>query len=169
MNKIFKISFLLLAFVCLMSTAADAQKFGYLNSQAILADMPEVKEMQSNLEALQKQLQKQGQAMVADYKKQEQQAVEQKELGKLSPVDEQTLLENLQKKQEEILKFEKEMQQKLAEKEQKLLEPILERVNNAISDVAKENQMQMIFEQGVLLYADETQDVSNLVKAKLGI
>ncbi len=166
MNKIIKISFLLLAFVCLMSSA-QAQKFGYLNSQAILAEMPEVKEMQSNLEALQKQLQKQGQTMVETYKKEEQDAVRKKEQGLMSPIQEQELLEALQAKQGEILSFEKDMQQKLAEKEQKLLKPILDKVNTAISDVAKEKGFQMIFEQGVLLYADETQDVSDLVKAKL--
>ena len=35
-----------------------AQKFGYLNSQAILAELPEVKQSEAELEALQKQLQK---------------------------------------------------------------------------------------------------------------
>ena len=36
----------------------SAQKFGYLNSQAILAELPEVKQSEAELEALQKQLQK---------------------------------------------------------------------------------------------------------------
>lgn len=49
----------------------SAQKFGYLNSQAILAELPEVKQSEAELEALQKQLQKKGQTMLetlqADY------------------------------------------------------------------------------------------------------
>lgn len=168
MKKILKISLMMIALVCVMTTA-QAQKFGYLNSQAILAEMSEVKEMQSNLQTLQTQLQKQGQGMVENYKKQEEDAMRKKESGQLAPIDEQNLLETLQKKQEEILNFEKEMQTKLAEKEQKLLEPILAKVNTAIKDVASENGLDMIFEQGVLLFATESTDVSSLVKAKLGI
>ena len=41
-----------------LMNAAQAQKFGYVNSQEILAGMAEVKQADANLEALQKQLQK---------------------------------------------------------------------------------------------------------------
>ena len=168
MKRIIKISLMMVAFLSIMATA-HAQKFGYLNSQLILSEMPAVKEMQSNLQALQTQLQKQGQGMVENYKKEEEAAVRRKKQGELAPIEEQKLMESLQKKQEEILAFEKEMQQKLADKEQKLLEPILNKINTAIKDVASENGYDMIFEQGVLLFATEGTDVSAMVKSKLGI
>jgi len=168
MKRIIKTSLMMVAFLSIMATA-QAQKFGYLNSQLILSEMPAVKEMQSNLQALQTQLQKQGQGMVENYKKEEEAAVRKKKQGALAPVDEQKLMESLQKKQEEILAFEKEMQQKLADKEQKLLEPILNKINTAIKDVASENGFDMIFEQGVLLFATESTDVSVMVKSKLGL
>ena len=63
MKRIVTISCLLLMVIGAMSTV-QAQKFGYVNSTAILAEMPEVKQMEANLEALQKQLQKKGQSMV---------------------------------------------------------------------------------------------------------
>ncbi|MEL6864326.1 MAG: OmpH family outer membrane protein [Bacteroidota bacterium] len=170
MKKFVQIGILLIAFVG-MSTVMQAQKFGYMNSQAILAEMAEVKQMQANLQALSTQLQKKGQGMVEAYRKQEEEAVGKKERGELSPLDEENLLKDLQVKQEEILAFEKDMQSQLAKKEQTLLEPILERINKAIEAVAAENGFQMIFDAsaGILLYADETSDVSNLVKSKLGI
>ncbi|NJL77546.1 MAG: OmpH family outer membrane protein [Saprospiraceae bacterium] len=47
---------------CMLSLAfvasAQAQKFGYINSAALLAEMPKVKQADSNIEAYQKQLEK---------------------------------------------------------------------------------------------------------------
>ena len=170
MRNSIKFSLLLIAFLTL-TFSVQAQKFGYVNSQLILSEMTEVKQMQANLEALKKQLQKKGQAMLTSYQQQEQEAVQKKERGELAPKEEQTLLEDLQKKQQEILKFEQDMQKQLLEKEQKLLEPILEKVNTAIKNVAIEDGYTMIFDAsaGVLLYAEEDQDLSAKIKTKLGI
>jgi outer membrane protein len=51
------------------------------------------------------------------------------------------------------------------------MQPILDKVNEAIQSVAKEQGFHYIFDanSGVILYADESTDVTNLVKAKLGI
>ena len=151
----------------LMTVAAQAQKFGYLNSQAILANMPEVKEMNSNLKVLGEQLQKKGKQMYEEYQK-ELAAAQQKEAqGELAPIDKEKISKKLEEKQNEILAYEKDMQKQLAEKEQKLIEPILEKINSAIEAVAKEKGLTMVFEQGVLLYADESMNINDEVKAKL--
>ena len=151
----------------LMTFAAQAQKFGYLNSQAILANMPEVKEMNSNLKVLGEQLQKKGKQMYEEYQK-ELAAAQQKEAqGELAPIDKEKISKKLEEKQNEILAYEKDMQKQLAEKEQKLIEPILEKINSAIEAVAKEKGLTMVFEQGVLLYADESMNINDEVKAKL--
>ena len=168
MKKLIQITALLALFF-LTASGVQAQKFGYINSAAVLSELPEVKQMRSSLEGLQTQLQKKGQQMLTDYQKREQDAVQKQQTGNMSPAEEKTVMEELQKKQQEILKFEQEMQQKLGTKEQELLAPILEKVNNAIQAVAKENGFQFIFDtgSGVLLYADESQDVTDMVKAKL--
>lgn len=151
----------------LMTVAAQAQKFGYLNSQAILANMPEVKEMNSNLKVLGEQLQKKGKQMYDEYQK-ELTAAQQKEAqGELAPIDKEKISKKLEEKQNEILAYEKDMQKQLAEKEQKLIEPILEKINAAIEAVAKDEGLTMVFEQGVLLYADESMNINDKVKAKL--
>ena len=170
MNKLTRIVGLLT--LCLgMAIGAQAQKFGYINSQLLLSEMAEVKDMNANLETLQTQLKKKGQAMLTSYQNEEQAAVNKQKRGELSPVEEKTVMENLQKKQKEIVDFEKDMQDKIMQKQQSLLEPILEKVNKAISDVSKENGFQMIFDasSGILLYAEDAQDVTALVKAKLGL
>ena len=100
---------ILLAAVVLMGVMGgntlSAQKFGYLNSQAILAELPEVKQSEAELEALQKQLQKKGQTMLetlqADYQ------VMQKKVdsGELSPKMQEEEGKKLQVREEELNKF----------------------------------------------------------------
>lgn len=163
-----KLSLLVVALLGTMSVM-HAQKFGYLNSAEIMATMPAVKQADANLEALQKQLQKKGQSMVealqADYGK-----VQAKvESGELSPQQQQTEASRLEAKQAEIVKFEQDMVETLQNKRNDLLKPIYDKINQAIQDVAKENGYQFIFDQGVLLYAEDAADVSKLVKAKLGM
>ncbi len=167
--KYFVKTLALLVFALCIGTSVQAQKFGYVNSAAILSQLSDVKEAEASLEALQKQLQKKGQGMVEALQK-EYTAVQQKvERGELSPKQQEEAAAALKAKEEEIGKFEQDMAKQLQDKRTELLEPIYDKVNTAIADVAKENSFQLIFDQGVLLYAEATQDVSALVKAKLGI
>ncbi len=159
----------LLVALLFFSMGASAQKYGYLNSAAILADMPEVKQMQSNLQALQTQLQKKGQQMLQEYQQKEQDAIARKERGELSPKEEEQMLAELQKMQQDIMNFQQEMQRTLAEKEQELMKPIYDKIQKAIKEVAEEQGYTMIFDAAALLYADEAADVSALVRAKLGM
>lgn len=170
MNKIMKISLLLFAFVA-FTASVQAQKFGYINSQLIMSEMPQVKEMNANLESLQKVLQKKGQDMVKNLKSDFQAVQVKVERGELSPQQQETEAKRLEDEQKKIGEFEQDMQKQLAEKQQKLMTPILEKVNKAIEDVAKENGYTMIFDSsaGVLLYAEEEADLSTQVKVKLGL
>ncbi len=61
------------------------------------------------------------------------------------------------------------MEKQLGEKQAEGMKPILEKVNTAIEAVAKEGGFQYIFDTqaGVILYADESADVTSLVKAKI--
>lgn len=168
MKRILKLSTLIIAMVGMVS-AVQAQKFGYVNSQEILASMPDVKQADANLEALQKQLQKKGQGMVEQLQK-DYAAIQQKiERGELSPKQQEEEGKKLETRQQEIAKFEQEMVNQIQEKRATELKPISDKINKAISDVAKENGFQFIFDQGILLYAESAQDVSSLVKGKLGI
>ncbi|MBX2872129.1 MAG: OmpH family outer membrane protein [Saprospiraceae bacterium] len=168
MKRILKLSTLIIAMVAMVS-AVQAQKFGYVNSQEILAGMAEVKQADANLEALQKQLQKKGQGMVEQLQK-DYLAIQQKvERGELSPKQQEEEGQKLEARQQEIAKFEQDMVNQIQTKRASELKPISDKINKAIADVAKENGFQFIFDQGILLYAESAQDVSSLVKAKLGM
>lgn len=168
MKRILKISSLFLLFFALASQV-QAQKFGYINSAEILANFPEVKQAEANLEALQKQLTKKCQGMVETLQK-DYTAIQQKvERGELSPVQQEQEAKKLQEEQARIAKFEQDMVKQIQDKREELLKPIYEKVNQAIETVAKEGGYQFIFDKGVLLYFDEGMDVSAKVKAKLGM
>ena len=79
--------------------------------------------------------------------------------------------EKLKKEEEEIGKLEQEMAQKVQEKKQTTLQPILDKVNKAIQEVAKEQGLAYVFDAtaGMLLYADDKLDVSGAVRTKLGL
>jgi outer membrane protein len=157
--------------VALVSAQAQA-KFGFTNSGAILSQMPEVKSAETDIETFGKQLQKQGQTMVEALQNKYQDLAKREKAGELSPKqlnDEQTRLKT---DEEAIGKFEQDMQTKVLEKRELKLQPILDKVNKAIADVAKENGYSYIFDasnSAVILYADESTDVTKLVKTKLGI
>ena len=168
MKKVLKIGILLVAIAC-FSFSAEAQKYGYIDSNALIETMPAVKQMQPELEALQKQLNKKREQMYLEYKEKGEATSKKQAEGLLSPLELETVQKELAAQEQTIVKYEQEMQQKLVAKEQELLNPILELVQNAIQDVAKENGYTMIFNAAVLLYADEAQNVSTLVKAKLGL
>ena len=168
MKRIIQLAFV--AFLLVAATAtATAQKFGYVNSTEILAELPAMKAAESNLEGLQKQLQKKGQAMVQSFQTDYQALQAEAQQGTMSPKQQQEAAAKLQTREEEIGQFEQTMMADLQKKRAELLEPIYTEINEAIEAVAKENGYQFIFDQQVLLYGEESQDVSALVKAKLGI
>ncbi len=73
--------------------------------------------------------------------------------------------------EEKIGKYEQEVMDQLAKKREELFKPIFDRFNKAMSDVAKEKGFMLVFDTNtqVVLYADESLDVTKDVKTKLGI
>ena len=164
---------LILALTGLLYFTAGAQKVGYVDSATLLESMPKVKEAESNLETLSKQLQAKGQKMMQDFQTKYQDLERRAQAGDIAPKDQEAQVALLKEEENKILQFEQEMQSQLAAKRDELLAPILEEIKSAISAVAKENGYSYIFDGspgvGVLLYADETTNVTALVKGKLGI
>ena len=173
MKKITKL-FILMLVVAGTTFTAEAQKFGYLNSAEILSGMTEVKQADSSMEALQKQLQKKGQQMVQAYQTKLQSLQQKEQAGELSPKQIEDEAAKLKAEEEKIGKFQRDMENQILEKRNTLLQPIFDKVNGAIKDVAKENGYNYIFDKNAqngstILYADESQDVTALVKSKLGL
>lgn len=159
----------LIIFAVLCTVALQAQKFGYVNSQALMAELPKVKQADSDMEAYQKQLQKKGQDMVTAFQTKVQDFQKRVEAGGVAPKLQEEEEKKLEEERQKILAYEQEMSQLLQAKRDTLLKPILDEFNAAIKAVATEGGFTYIFDQGILLYQDASLDVAPLVKKKLGI
>ena len=169
MKKLMKIGTLAVALFAFAFTAQAQQQFGYVDAQAILSDLPSVKQAEANLEALQAQLEKRLQASIETFQKDVQAFQQKVERGELAPIQQQQEQAKLETRQMELAQEEQGMVQQIQEKRNELLEPIYDSLNNAIAEVAKEKGFTFIFDKQVLLYSEESQDVSEAVKAKINI
>jgi len=151
------------------TVTVQAQKFGYINTAAILSEMPKVKQAEVSINNFQTQLQKKGQEKLTAFQQKLQTIQGDVEAGRLSPVQQQEKQKELEAERNELGQFEQDMMNQIQEKRNKTLQPIYDELNTAIKAVATENGFQMIFDQAVLLYSEESADVSALVKSKLGI
>jgi outer membrane protein len=145
-----------------------AQKFGHINSQDLLALMPEMRDAETKLEALGKEMESSLQSMSAEYqgkvaKYQAAQATfseTQRELKESEINDLGTRIQN----------FQVSAEQRVAKKRQEWFQPILDKAKDAIEIVGKENGFTYIFDSsvGVTLY-EGGEDVIQIVKKKLNL
>ena len=162
---------LIAALSMVTSLTAQAQKYAHVNSGNLLEMLPEVKNADAQLIKLQEKLVTERDQRVAAFQEKYQKEMQAFNSGDLSPKEQQEQEAALRKEQEEISKFEQGLQNQVVQKRQELLGPILEKVDEAIQAVAKEKGYTMVFDtaQGGLLFAADTEDISALVKAKLGL
>lgn len=168
-------SMLFAAMLWLCTATLSAQtappKYGHMNLGNLLEELPDTKKADEELkkftEAFATKDDSLTKAFTADYTKLEQEY----NAGLLTPVQAQQRQAELQKRQEDIQKFEQDAQKQIAARREELLKPILTRVDEAVRTVAKENGYAMIFDTstGVMLFAADTEDVTPLVKKKLGL
>ena len=139
-----------------------AQKFGHLDSQALLQSLPEATAVQSKLEAKGKEYQKQLEDMQAELQRQAQ--AYDKTKSTMNATKQAETEKNLQDMYNKI-------QKAFNEEQQKQLGPVLEKVRNAIAAVAKAGNYVYIMEKaaGQPLYINEalSKDVTAEVKAQL--
>ena len=119
-----------------MTLSISAQKFGYVNTQELLSQLPEVKEANANIENLKTQLQKKGQNMITALQNKYQDL--ERRQNELSPKQLETEAAAIRAEEQKIGEFEQSSQQKIIMKSEELLKPIQEKVQVAIYNVAKE-------------------------------
>jgi outer membrane protein len=160
---------LFLACGLMIGNYAMAQKFGYIDSRELLSAMPEKIKADSSIQLYAKSFQDQLQTMGKEYEKklQEYQAQEKTMTDAVKEVK----VKEIQDLQNRIETTNQSAQEKVEKKRQDLFTPILEKADKAIKEVAKEKAYSYVFDasSGALLFANETDNILALVKAKLGI
>ena len=158
------------AMVLAAATNISAQKIGYVNRSALLADIPAVKQANANLEVLQKQLQKKYEDMITEFRTRYEDLQRKEQQGELSPKQLEDEGQKLRDEEVKIQQYQQEMQTQLSQKQESLLLPILEDLNAKVAEVAKELGYNYIIDDsaGILLYKEDSNDVTAMVKKKLG-
>ena len=149
-----------------------AQNYGCVNRVEVLSAMPETMQANIALAKLRQAYQEQGEEMVAVLQA-EYNRIQKLISGESSfpkgAMDKEVKI--LKAKENEIHMFEEEMKLALQDRKTDLFKPMQEKLNAAISEVAKENGMDVIFDQGaeLVLYAEQGADITSMVKSKLGL
>jgi outer membrane protein len=149
------------------------QKIGYADWEYIFSQMPEFKQIDSQLKTHGTQLEAQLKAKYTEYDTK----LKAYQAGAATMIDavrkdKETELTQLQ---ENMNKFQQDAQTSLQKKQTDLMEPVYAKVGKAIEEVAKENAYSFIISPQVvgggdiLLYSDEKFNISVLVLKKMGI
>ena len=151
----------------LTCTTTFAQKYGHVNSQEIFAAMPGADSLQIKLKYFEAELTDIYTGMVSEFQSKKEKF--DQEAGTMSTTVRQYREKELVDLQQRIMEFQEGVQSDMQEKQLELMQPFQDRILKAIEDVAKENGYAYIFDTQVLLYSEGGDDVSGLVKKKLGI
>ena len=164
-------SLLLVATLFALTAVGTAQKVGHMNLGNLLAGMPEAGRADSTLVLYQKQESMKGDTLAKLFQAEYKVFVEAYNAGTLSTIQAQKRQEDLQKKQDVLKAYAQEVDQKVEILRKQLLQPILLKIDDAIRLVGKENNFSVIFDtsNGAMLFAQESEDVTPLVKKKLDI
>ena len=132
MKKTIKLT---LAVVFVMgATSLFAQKFGRINTQEVISVMPEMKEMQTNIEAYSKDLQESMENIVVEYNNKYQEF--NKNFSTMSDAVRQLKEKELNDLIQRRNDFEQVAQQDLQKRYNELLAPIIDKAKAAIDKVA---------------------------------
>jgi outer membrane protein len=153
-------------------TPTASTKIGYADVDYVISQLPEAKQIDTELKSTQAQLKNQidtksqeFQTKLADY---------QKNLSTMLDAVRANTERELTQLQENLQKLQQDAQSTIQNKTSQLLDPVYKKVGKAIEEVAKENGFTFILNQqiqglDVILYGDEKMDISDLVLKKLGV
>ena len=153
-------------------TATASSKIGFADVDYIFSQMPEAKQIETELNSTQAQLKNQIDTKVQEFQKKL--GDYQANLNTMLDAVRQNTERELTMLQENLQKLQQDAQTTIDNKRNQLMEPVYKKVGKAIEDVAKENGYTFILNQqigglDVILYGDEKNDVSDLVLKKLGV
>ena len=155
---------ILMAMPCLVF----AQKLGYINTQDVFMQMPEVTIAQQKLDSIGKAYENDIATMREEFARKYKEYQDQQ--NTLSESLRQMKEQELMQMQERTQTFIQNVQQEYELKQQELLAPIHEKLANAIKKVGEEKGFTYIFDATQIQYiSPDAVNVEKDVKAKLGI
>ncbi|MCM1035433.1 MAG: OmpH family outer membrane protein [Paludibacter sp.] len=146
----------------------SAQKFGYLNTQELFTQMPELNQVKLRLDTLQNQYENQLAGMQEEFNKKV--ADFQTNQANLTDGVKEFRQQELAEMEQRIQLFYQTAQQDIQKKQQEYLAPLHEKMTKAINEVGEVNGFTYIFDSAASVYiGNDAVNVMSLVKAELGI
>ena len=161
--------FTMFALLAVLGTATTfAQKFGHLDAQAVLLELPERADAQATIEGA--AAEDEGEIARMQQDLETKYAEYQAKVSTWPDAIRQQKEVELQRMDQDLQQLGMTIQNELAQMEQQLLSPMIDRGRKAIEEVGAEQGFTYIFDTstGVTLY-NGGQDVTDLVKTKLGM
>jgi len=149
-------------------TKVDPLKIGHINSNEILALLPDVKAADAQLQRYAKQLDDEIKRQYGEYQQKYTALMSDTTLPK-SVMDAKA--QELASLESNITQLQQSSQDQMLKKKDELYQPILAKIDRAIQSVAKEQHYTYIIDAstGALVYGVDTYDITPYVKKKLGI
>ena len=154
----------------IVATSLFAQNnFGYINTDLIVTEMKETKEVGNKLRTIGESYDEEFKELYSEYdtkrKKYESESTLKTETINRSRAQELSGME------ERMQEFRQNASQELQNKQNELMAPVIAKMNKAISEVAKENGIDFVFDtaQRNLAYSNDKYNLLKKVKKKLGI
>lgn len=172
MNKIYLLLLLLTGYGLQAQNPQPQNRVGYASLDYIISQLPETKELESQLQASQSQLrsqiQEKSQAVQKQYSDFNQNA------NTMVDTVRARKQQDLEQAISDLEQMQQDAQNTLQNQRKLFMAPIYLKVNRAIADVAKENGFEIILTDRIsnydfLLFHQEQMDISNLVLQKFGI
>ena len=158
-------------FVCGVSLNSQAQKFGHIDFEELIAAMPEKAEAQKTLEKEYNEMKGIIESMSVEFNKK--MLAAQQSYDTLSKASQQLLEQELQDMQNRIMQYQQNAETQLNQRQQELLNPIIDKAEGAVKKIATKEGFFYIFDTSkgsqILYYSDKSIDVMPLVKKELGI
>ncbi len=158
--------FLMLALA--LPIALNAQKMGYINSQELFSQMPELNEVKLRMDTLQGQYETQLANMQEEFNKKV--AAFQSEQAALTDGVKEFRQQELAEMEQRIQLFYQTAQQDIQKKQQEYLAPLHEKMTKAIQEVGAAEGYTYIFDSAAMVYvAPDALNVMPQVKTRLGV
>ena len=170
MKKLVSVLFItVLLFASSNSFAQGKTKLGHLDFATLYGQLPGLDSVKTIFEAYNKSVQDQNAVMQSELENKFQEY--QASVSTMSDIIRATKEAEINDLQARLEAFQQKATGDLQNKEAELTAPLIEEAQNAVKEVAKENGYTYIFNstEGLLLYSDPSDDIIDLVKAKLGI
>ena len=169
MKKIVLLAFCVLSFSAL--SQAQNLKFGHINTSELISLMSERDSALVKLMAYENDLQETLEGMGTEYNNKVNEY--QRKQNEWAPVVLETKQRELQELGQRIQQFQQNAQVEMNQMQQTLMTPVIEKAQNAVTKVAKAQNLVYVFDlsAGSLIYYDEavSMNLLPLVKKELGI